>query len=252
MLSQTNAEIVSRDQGKPVAEKTMTLLRALGSDTNINAFALNWRYPDGTINTDVEEANYLMGRVISRLSIESPDDKPSTIPLYLTSTEFSPKDYGDCAANFKRRLGLESNTAEDLMVLRNVVMSPFASLSSRGDFINMLGQTFKEIVEEEVEVCRARNESSPDYHSFWTHGTSGEEIFLSYRSMFHIAKHRRQIILGVEFGDLGATVYRQLKRNTDEQLVIKTSDKLDLAALLETVGRGGSAEFLGNLTTATK
>ena len=152
VLARTNTAIVANDADKPVEERTMTLLRALGSDLNINAFALNWRHADGTLNTDVEEANYLMNRVVSRLSVDSPDDKPTKIPLYLTSTEFSREDYGRCAATFKRRLGLEEDSAESLMVLRNVVMSPLASLSTRGDFINMLGDTFKKVAEEEVKV----------------------------------------------------------------------------------------------------
>ncbi|KAK3347118.1 pyridoxal-dependent decarboxylase domain protein [Lasiosphaeria hispida] len=226
VLAKTNAEIVANDAEKPLAEKTITLLRALGSDLNINAFALNWRYPDGTLNRGVEEANYLMTRVVKRLSVESPDDKPTKIPLYLTSTEFEPDLYGECAATFKKRLGLD-DYGESLMVLRNVVMSPFASLSAKGDFINMLGDTFKQVIEEEVKVCQVRNEATPDYHSFLIHGT--DKIFLSYRSMFHVAKHRRQIILAVEFDEAGAKAYRELKGNTEEEIVLKTSEKINLA-----------------------
>ncbi|KAK4443837.1 pyridoxal phosphate-dependent transferase [Podospora aff. communis PSN243] len=249
ILTQTNAAIVANDAGKPAEDKTMTLLRALGSDLNINAFALNWRCADGTLNTDVEEANYLMNRVIRRLSVDSPDDNPATIPLYLTSTEFSKKDYGACASTFKRRLGLEVKSAESLMVLRNVVMSPFASLSSRGDFINMLGDTLKQVIEEEVEVCRARNEDTADYHSFLIRGT--KKLFLSYRSMFHIAKHRHQTILSAEFDKGGAQVYREVKGNTEEEIILKTVDKIDLQDLLQQVGSGESPWFMGNLETAS-
>jgi len=84
-------------------------------------------------------------------------------------------------------------------------------LGQRRRLYHMLGDTFKKVVEEEVEeeveVCRARNENTPDYHSFWTHGT--DSVFLSYRSMFHIAKHRRQIILAVELDTLGSWVYAE-------------------------------------------
>ncbi|KAK0616216.1 pyridoxal phosphate-dependent transferase [Immersiella caudata] len=249
ILAQTNATIVANDVGKPVEERTMTLLRALGSDLNINAFALNWRHADGTLNTDVEEANYLMTRVISRLSVDSPGDDPTTIPLYLTSTEFSHKDYGECATTFKRRLGLETKSTEGLMVLRNVVMSPFASLSSRDDFINMLGDTFKQVVQEEVDVCRARNEDTADYHSFVMRGT--QKLFLSYRPMFHVAKHRHQTILSAEFDDASARVYRELKGNTEEEMILKTVDKIDLQALLQRVGSGEPPFFKGNLETAS-
>jgi hypothetical protein len=149
ILSKTNAQIVDSDAGKPESEKSLTLLRALGSDLNINAFGLNFRLsPGGEWNTDVEEANYLMSRVIERLSVDSPDDDPSALELVLTSTEFSKELYGDCAANFKSRLGLRQDDL-DLMVLRNVVMNPFPT---EKNFIGKLAEIFKEVVEEEVKV----------------------------------------------------------------------------------------------------
>ncbi|KAJ4287512.1 hypothetical protein N0V88_007612 [Collariella sp. IMI 366227] len=252
VLSKTNAQIVEHDQNVDSENKTMTLLRALGSDLNINAFALNWRYPDGRLNTDVEEANYLMTRVVQRLSVDSPNDKPTDIPLYLTSTTFSDDLYGHCAANFRRRLGLQESD-EPLMVLRNVVMSPLATFSTKGDFIDMLGRTFRKIVNEEVKIVQARNDCTADYHSFWTRGT--DQVYLSYRQMFHMAKHRRQIILAVEFDEEGSKAYHQLKGNTEDELVVKTSDKIDLIALLRRVTATGKttnkATFRGNLTTKT-
>jgi hypothetical protein len=69
-----------------------------------------------------------------------------------------------------------------------------------------------------------------DYHSFWTRGK--DSIFLSYRPMFHLARHCRQIILAVEVDTAGAAAYRQLKDNTEDDLMLQTSDKIDLAALL--------------------
>lgn len=151
ILSKSNAQILASDAGKPENEKTMTLLRALGSDLNINAFALNFRLTpgkEGAWNTDVEEANYLMRRVVERLSVDSPEDDPSTIPFVLTSTEFSKELYDDCAATFKHRLGLRKDDL-DLMVLRNVVMNPFPT--EKG-FIGRLAGIFREVVEEEVTV----------------------------------------------------------------------------------------------------
>ncbi|KAK4174666.1 pyridoxal phosphate-dependent transferase [Triangularia setosa] len=255
ILSKSNTEIIAQDSVTTnQADKTITLLRALGSDLNINAFALNWRYPDGCLNTDVEEANYLMERVVSRLSVDHPDDNPSSIPLYLTSTEFEYKDYGDCATNFKRRLGLDTSTPhEKLMVLRNVVMSPLATMDGdHGRFINMLGETFKEVVEKEVKVCQARNDDSPDYHSFWIRGRgTSKTVYLSYRPMFHLAKHRCQIILEAEFAtEEGRCAYRLLEGNTgDDEIILKTSDKIDLSSLLST--GASKTTLLGNLTTSS-
>lgn len=145
ILEKTNTEIVSGSD----KDKTLTLLRALGSDLNINAFALNFRLtPGGEWNTDVEEANYLMSRVIENLSVDSPDDDPSKLQFVLTSTEFSDELYGECAANFKSRLGLRQDKL-DLMVLRNVVMNPFPT---QQNFIGELAEIFKNIVKEEVRV----------------------------------------------------------------------------------------------------
>lgn len=148
VLTKTNRQIIENDIGKPTELKTITLLRNLGSDLNINALGLNFKNTNGELNTDVEEANYLMQRVVERLSVDSPDDDPTKIPFYLTSTEFSPELYGKCAENFKRRLGLELSQYS-LFVLRNVVMSPFPT--DKGFFRDMM-KTFREVVEEEVEV----------------------------------------------------------------------------------------------------
>ncbi|KAK0716870.1 pyridoxal phosphate-dependent transferase [Lasiosphaeria miniovina] len=244
ILSKTNAQIVKNNTGKDSADKTMTLLRALGSDININLFAVNWRYPgpEGKLNTDVEEANYFMTRIIKKLSVDSPDDATTTIPLYLTPALLEPDVYGECVENYKKRLGLEPDTGESLMVFRNVVMSPLASFSTNDNFINMLGNSFKCIVEKEK-----RNEDAPDYHSFWIHGA--EQVFLSYRSMFNIAKHRQQVILGVELDEAGKTAYDELVGNTDGEIVLKTSHKLNLESHLKKFAPGKSVVFLGNLTT---
>ncbi|KAK4165537.1 pyridoxal phosphate-dependent transferase [Cladorrhinum sp. PSN259] len=241
VLTKTNAEILAADAHRPTEEKTLTLLRKLGSDLNINAFALNWLKEDGTPNTDVTEANYFMTRVVSKLSVENPDDKPTKIPLYLTSTKFEYKYYGECAQNYKRRLNLDDSSHEELMVLRNVVMSPLATFTEKGDFLNMLGETFAGIVNKEVDVMRARNNTDPDYHSFLTRGVDGK-IFLSYRPMFHMAKHRLQAILEVEFVNSNdRNIYRQLKQNSEDEIVFKTSDKINLEHLLGSVKTGQTA-----------
>ena len=148
VLHKTNAEIVSEDESRPKDDKALALLRALGSDLNINAFSTNWRYEDGTINDDVEEANYFNQRVIERLSVDSPEDEPTKIPFYLTSTTFMIHEYGECAQHFKKRLGLYVDQ-EDLVVMRNVVMSPWPT---DGNFIARLVEEFRKVLVDEVKV----------------------------------------------------------------------------------------------------
>jgi len=43
-----------------------------------------------------------------------------------------------------------------------------------------------------------------------------------------------------------------LKGNTEDEIVIKTADKINLAQLLATVAAGQTATFAGNLTTESK
>ena len=149
ILCKTNQEIVDADAGKEPSDSNVVLLRALGSDLNINAFACNFRYPDGTLNDDIEEANYLNKRIAQIMCVDSPSNDPTSIPMYLSSTEFAQHAYGDCNTNFKKRLGLP-RTEEKLFVLRNVVMSPFPT---DGNFISKLAAEFRKVVEKEVMVC---------------------------------------------------------------------------------------------------
>ena len=158
ILLKSNQELMDEDAKRPDDDKAIKLLRALGSDLNINAFACNFRLSDGTLNQDVEEANYLNKRIVERLSVDEPGDDPTTIPFFLTSTEFTQTLYGDCSTNFKKRLGLTPSNL-DLFVLRNVVMSPF---QTERKFISNLARVFQTVVEEEVEV-RYPSQS----YSFW-------------------------------------------------------------------------------------
>ena len=148
ILKRTNEELVNEDETRPEDDKTMALLRALGSDLNINSFTTNWKYADGTLNTEVEEANYFNTRVIQRLSVDSPEDDPTQIPFYLTSTNFTVGEYGDCVQHFKKRLSLHQDE-EDLIVMRNVVMSPWPT---DGNFIGRLVHEFRLVLEEEAKV----------------------------------------------------------------------------------------------------
>lgn len=170
ILPKSNEEIL-RDDDK---EKIMDMLRALGSDLNINAFACNFKI-DGKPNEDVEEANYLNNRIYQRLSITKPDVYAQDIELFLSATTLKMTDYGKCCTNFKKRLGLETTTPQDLFVLRNVVMSPF---QTAGRFVDELGKTFKKVVLEETTV----------FILFSYHETRPDTVLIGcHRSQHHLA-----------------------------------------------------------------
>ncbi|KAL4884024.1 pyridoxal-dependent decarboxylase conserved domain protein [Aspergillus karnatakaensis] len=236
ILSKSNHEIVANDP----KTHTMTLLRALGSDLNINAFALNWRYEDGRLNDDIEEANFLMLRVVKELSVSSINEDPSKKEFFLTSTEFGHEEYGNCAEVFMDRLGI-ARSKQGLMVLRNVVMSPFLT---EHELIERLVGRFRKVVEEAVQVCRDRNAIKPDIHRFYVQGTN--EIFFIYRPRFQEARFRRQLILKGTFNQAGFEAYIRAKAR-GRVVYLNTSKETCLEALLNQVNNHGEATFQGNL-----
>ncbi|KAK7709317.1 hypothetical protein SLS64_006229 [Diaporthe eres] len=231
ILSASNLEIVTNTSTSPGGDDALTLLRKLGSDLNINAFACNFKYSDGDLNTDVLEANYFMQRIVESLSVDSPGDDPTKIPLYLTSTEFSTDLYGECAANFKERLGLKDGK-QDLFVLRNVVMSPFPT---EKDFIAELAGIFKKVAEEAVSVSRGRNEETKGIHSFLMQGEN--PVYLLHKPNFHVANHRRQTVLEVELPKAAQEWYSTLRSQyPGEIFTFKTVKDVDLTEAIKSGG----------------
>ncbi|KAL8716503.1 MAG: hypothetical protein Q9225_006181, partial [Loekoesia sp. 1 TL-2023] len=228
ILNKSNQEIIGEDANRAPEDRAMVLLRAIGSDLNINAFALNFRYSDGTLNDDVEEANYLNRRVVEALSVDSPEDDPTKIPFYLTSTEFEHELYGNCAQHFKKRLGLAQDELS-LMVLRNVLMTPFPT---EGNFIDKMVKIFQEVIEKEVEVCRKRNETKQNHHSFIMQDGS-DKVYLVNRSMFHLASRRRQLIASAKLDDKSLKTYQDAKKDKPEEtFFLSTQNKEDISATI--------------------
>lgn len=206
----------------------MALLRRLGSDTNINCFALNF-YLDKEnkkLNTDVEEANYLMKRVVDRLSITNANTDPTKIPIFLTSTKFEPQQYGNCAMTFMKRLGL-TEVSQDLFVLRNVVMSPFPT---KHYFIGELWDAFETVVNEEVEVIRVRNNPSAHKAQFLLQGTEETgKIFLVLQTSFHNATLRQQLIVSADLEDKVKKKYLEFKGKSPETpLLLISKENINL------------------------
>ncbi|RDH36369.1 pyridoxal phosphate-dependent transferase [Aspergillus welwitschiae] len=150
ILRKSNDDIAAADEDG----KLMELLRELGSDLNINAFALNWFDEHGRLNEDLEEANNLMKRH---------------------------ELYGECAQEFMHRLGVKK-MPESLFVLRNVVMSPFPTDMK---FIDELMREFKKVVMQEVIVSRERNKRGRQQASFLMQGTDEVEQVIVAADIWH-------------------------------------------------------------------
>lgn len=70
--------------------------------------------------------------------------------FFLTSSVLSQTDYGKCLTTFKTRLGLAGD--QDLYVLVNVTMSPWATTDSQAILNDMVAK-FQAIALKEAQVC---------------------------------------------------------------------------------------------------
>lgn len=217
-------------------QEAMELLAQLGSDTNINAFALNWKHEDGTLNNDLEEANYFMKRVVDKLSITTPDTDPSTIPIFLTSTQFSFEEYGKCKQTFQRRLGVD-DSHQSLFVMRNVVMSPFPT---QMNFIVDLMKDLEDQIKAEVENCRKRNKADADTIRFLVQGSAEDtEVFLAFQTSFHTATRRQQLILSATLDDDLKAIYDTLSNDQSNIIVLDSDEPLDIREVVKNIGTSG-------------
>ncbi|KAF3179710.1 hypothetical protein TWF106_001771 [Orbilia oligospora] len=181
------------------------LLKLLGGDLMANAMACNFKYTIGdkkVLNTSIVEANIMNTRIFNRVSVARPGEEVKKRELFLTSSQFSQENYGECLTNYKKRLGLEG--PDDLCSLLNVTMSPWPT---DGNFLtDVVVAEFKKIVQEEAQYAIARNTTSPDFHGFVMQGDS--PLHLVHLPMFNMKNHRYQLIIT---GDLPADIFEIYK-----------------------------------------
>ncbi|KEP47769.1 pyridoxal-dependent decarboxylase domain protein [Rhizoctonia solani 123E] len=194
VVNRPNLELV-RD------EEAMKLVRELGSDLSINAFACNFRLANGEINQDVVESNYLNTRIYDRLSVTKIEDNIFDKPLFIMSTCMEQKVYGECCNNLKKRLGLVGD--QDLDILVNCVMSPFPTVAN---FTKSVADDFKKIANEEIKKCLFRNTITEDDFRFIVQGT--DKPYLTLLPMFNMANYRHQLILSCDIPESVLETYR--------------------------------------------
>jgi hypothetical protein len=227
--------------------KACALMRQMGSDLAVNTFACNFRV-DGAINQDISEANYLNGRIYDRLSLKSMTEKLESKKVIIMSSMLSQQEYGACLTKFKERLGLSG--PEDLYVLVNVSMSPFISPCS---FEKVLADAFREVAEEEGEVCPIppyvmrilgfsstrheqvsveRNRSAPALRAFILQGNG--PVNLVHMPCFGTTSQRRQCILSGELSDAGLRAYLEAKTEDPTSTYLAcTLEGEDLSTIIE-------------------
>ncbi len=131
-----NAALEALLDADPAARELFT---ALGSDQVILAFSLNYRLPDGRMNTDLGRANALNERVFGHCSIVEPRAEHAGLDLVLTSSRFEPRVYGHHFVDaFCRRLGVLPQSESGVDFLISTTMDPWTTETEGGDFLQTL------------------------------------------------------------------------------------------------------------------
>ncbi|CAE6475076.1 unnamed protein product [Rhizoctonia solani] len=219
IVNRPNLELVRDDEA-------MKLVRELGSDLSINAFACNFRLANGEINKDVVESNYLNTRIYERLSVTKIEDNIFDKPLFIMSTSMEQKVYGDCCNHLKKRLGLVGE--QDLELLVNCVMSPFPTVAN---FTQDVADAFKKIAHEEIQKCLFRNTITADDFRFIVQGT--DKPYLTLLPMFNMANYRHQLILSCELPkDVLETYTAERAKDPSAVFYIGTTKDVKLESIL--------------------
>jgi glutamate/tyrosine decarboxylase-like PLP-dependent enzyme len=140
IVGKTTSEI----QNDPEA---MALLRRIGPDENILAYAFNLRAADGSINPSLERANALNRALYDRLSI-NPGEDIYGYDLIVSTTDLDIAHYGEVfIEDYKRRLlGVPNVPGSTVTVLRSVVMDPWVTETTQGSFLDILVAEFRKAV----------------------------------------------------------------------------------------------------------
>ncbi|WP_437801802.1 pyridoxal-dependent decarboxylase [Sorangium sp. So ce693] len=118
--------------------EAMAVLPELGPDQNILTYAVNFKHPDGSINTSLEMMNRLNKAIYDLLSI-APGDDIYHYRMIVSTTDFSEEHYGNVfIEDYKRRLGVSASLGSTVTVLRSTMMAPWLLESPEGSILDVL------------------------------------------------------------------------------------------------------------------
>ncbi len=128
--------------------KAMKLLTEIGPDQNILTYAFNFKNPDGSLNNNLELANRFNKALYEQLSIK-PGEDIYGYKLIVSTTDFDAEHYGEAfMENFKRRLGVTGVQGAPVTVLRSTVLDPWLAETSKGSFLDVLENEFRQAVSQ--------------------------------------------------------------------------------------------------------
>ncbi len=118
--------------------EAMALLPEIGPDLNILTYAVNFKHPDGSLNTSLEIANRLNQAIYELLSID-PGDDIYGYRMIVSTTDFSEEHYGKTFIDdYKQRLGVSSSPGTTVTVLRSTTMAPWLLETPEGSILDVL------------------------------------------------------------------------------------------------------------------
>ncbi len=121
----------------------LDLLREIGPDENILAYAFNFIGTDGRLNSDLRLANVYNKAIYDRLSI-NPGEQIYGYDLIVSTTDISSASYGSAFIDeFKRRMAVSDPNLQEITILRSVVMDPWVTETAKGSFIDVLESEFR-------------------------------------------------------------------------------------------------------------
>ncbi|WP_437562269.1 pyridoxal-dependent decarboxylase [Sorangium sp. So ce542] len=142
--AESELQFIRERINRPILEElladpeAMALLPELGPDQNILTYAVNFKHPDGSINTSLDMMNRLNKAIYDLLSI-APGDDIYHYRMIVSTTDFSEEHYGKVfIEDYKRRLGVSASPGSTVTVLRSTMMAPWLLESPEGSILDVL------------------------------------------------------------------------------------------------------------------
>ncbi|WP_437827351.1 pyridoxal-dependent decarboxylase [Sorangium sp. So ce1153] len=130
--------------------EAMALLPELGPDQNILTYAVNFKHPDGSLNTNLDMMNRLNAAIYELLSID-PGDDIYRYRMIVSTTDFSEEQYGNVfIEDYKRRLGVSGSPGSTVTVLRSTTMAPWFLESPEGSTLDVLEHELRDAIHKSM------------------------------------------------------------------------------------------------------
>ncbi|MCW3782623.1 pyridoxal phosphate-dependent decarboxylase family protein [Defluviimonas salinarum] len=154
-----DADLVDALIGDPALFK---LFRDIGPDLTIVTYAFNFVTAEG-VNRDVALMNEMNDSIFKKLSMHSFNGgQIPTAPMFVTSSSFDPKAYGQSFVNtFARRAGADPQEGVPVSFLISTTQNPWLSEGGTGDFVGRIVKVLAATASEAADNVMTRHGLTP-------------------------------------------------------------------------------------------